>query len=606
MEFASVFRALALGVALAATAAGSTVVLAQDVIPILPAPELPSVPATINPVDPKVTEEQYQRGHDALIAGYKEQAIGEFIESCDGGNLKSCFNVGLLHEEKIKGDPSNDPNFKTAIAYMVRACFAGFQRACIAEASNYRTPKYGVLDVARSVALLTKACDAGEIAGCEDLAEIHHSGSGIPVDVARAAALFKQSCDAGGRANSCFNYGLLRSKGHGEAASLEEAIQYYRLGCRKGSNDACTNLAAHYLRPDASLPELGIGAGLLRHSCANGGLIACSNMGQVHREGKVSDASNAEAVSFFRKACDGGYGSGCRSLGNMTEEGIKEAGPKRAALKHYIRGCNLKYAESCYNVGLVYWLGFRAPKRIRTSIAWYGKGCEMGSASSCAGASIAALSLKECDPAGGKAAARPWFDRARVTNPENGLVKSLEAWRSKVDENEPSPTCAGKSKMMPAKDVAAATFGMRYTPIGSRLSNQLYWEIATDGKGEIGIPLNLTFTANDPDFQFDEGVHAFDIGTEGYAFLQKLFANILKGDVTTCPLAAENLDYKLQWDDLPALQLSWMEADTVRTFVFDTTCMTADKNEIAQQFDRAWKLIGERMLAAGQGGVRRK
>lgn len=426
MKIALLFMYLSVGMTLGASIDGSAIATVQGAAPTVLEPVYAG--ATLAEVD---AEERYQRGHDALIGGDKEQAIGEFIQSCEGGNAKSCFNVGALHEEKIAGDPRNDANHNIAITYMGRACKSGFQRACVAEANYYRLAKYGMQDIQRSIIQLTKACELNESTGCEALAELYLSGSGVPVNVARAAKLFKQSCDAGGRGLSCFNYGLLRSNGQGVAADLQDAIRYYRLGCRRGSDDACTNLAIYYLRSDASLPELGIGAGLLRNTCKNGGLAACSNMGALLREGKITDASNSEAAGFFRKACDGGYGAGCRSLGNMAEEGIKVAGPKRAALKYYVKGCILEYASSCYNVGLVYWTGFHAPKRVRASLAWFGKGCKMGSASSCAGASLAALSLNKGDPNGGEEMAKRWFDEAKRIDPDNGLVKSLEEWRSK-------------------------------------------------------------------------------------------------------------------------------------------------------------------------------
>ncbi|MEQ1548176.1 MAG: tetratricopeptide repeat protein [Chakrabartia sp.] len=389
--------------------------------------------ATDTPIpNSNIAEELYQRGHDALNSGDNALAIKAFTLSCDAGNFKSCHNVALLHEARLAGDPKlENSNFKIAISYFNRSCAGGFQRACVAAAHYYRSSKYGMKNAARATALLTTACDAGEIAGCEDLAEILYLGDGVAMDLAHAATLFKKGCDADGRAMSCFNYGLMRSKGQGVAIDKDLAFEYYSLGCRKGSNEACINLAVDYNEHGIVPDDKKIARGLLQQSCTKGAMTACANLGQLIRDGKPTEAENVEAAELFRKACDSGFGKACRSLGNMAQDGIKAAGTMRQAIKYYIKGCNLNYADSCYNVGLVYWSGYRVVKQPRTSLFWHGKGCNLGSASSCVGAALAALSLKKGDPLGGKDIARRWFDQAKTIDPENSLVKSMGDWLDK-------------------------------------------------------------------------------------------------------------------------------------------------------------------------------
>ncbi len=416
----------------------STAAFSQGHDPIPMTQDSPTRAADATVPVSNIAEELYQRGHDALNSGDNVVATKAFTLSCDAGNYKSCHNVALLMERRLSGQPKDSPDFKYVLSYFNRSCAGGFKRACVSAAHYYRSSKYGVQDSARTMALLTSACDAGETSGCEDIAEILYLGDGVAVDLARAATLFKKGCDADGRALSCFNYGLMRSKGQGVAIDKDLAFEYYSLGCRKGSNEACINLAVDYSEHGTVPGDKNIARGLLQQSCTKGAMTACVNLGQLIRDGKPTAAENIKAAELFRKACDSGYGKACRSLGNMAQDGIKAAGTMRQGIKYYIKGCNLNYADSCYNVGLVYWTGYRVAKSPRTSLSWHGKGCNLGSASSCVGAALAALSLKKSDPLGGKDIAKRWFNQAKTIDPENSLVKSMGDWLDKPEKQTPS------------------------------------------------------------------------------------------------------------------------------------------------------------------------
>ncbi len=389
--------------------------------------------------DPVRAEKFYQHGHDALTGGEKDRAIEEFELSCDYGNAKSCFNVGLLNEERLAAafkenpnlDPKADPRLKKFMTYFNRACAAGFARGCVAAANYYRREIYGIHDLPRAVRLLQKACDAGEIGGCEELGELHYQGLGVEVDLPRAASLFKQGCDANGRVLSCFNYALMREKGKGIAVDHPEALRYYRTGCQRGSNDSCINLAFDYVQQGKSAHNMELAIGLFRTACNRGGLVACNNQGKLIRELKPSPESDAEAAGLFRKACDGGNGEGCRSLALLAQDGVTVAGSKRDSVRLHIKGCELNYGPACYNAGFGYWLGHNAPKSAANGLNYFGKGCKLGDASSCAGAALAATSLKKGDPAGGDENAKRWFEHGKFLDPENGLVKSLGDWLDK-------------------------------------------------------------------------------------------------------------------------------------------------------------------------------
>lgn len=62
---------------------------------------------------------------------------------------------------------------------------------------------------------------------------------------ALALEAFLQSCK-GGNTKSCFNDGLMRIRSRGVGADVPLGFDYYQIACRRGSADACTNLAYEY------------------------------------------------------------------------------------------------------------------------------------------------------------------------------------------------------------------------------------------------------------------------------------------------------------------------------------------------------------------------
>jgi uncharacterized protein len=393
-----------------------------------------------------VAETAYQKGHDALAAGLDTLAIEQFELSCEVLNFKSCFNVGLLVEGQMHRSLSNRPQSTVDTRAVARitfafreSCYGGFQRGCAALVQYYRTSKYGIQNLPAAIEFATTACDARETAACEDLAEMLYLGEGMAVNPPRAAFLFKQSCDSGGRALSCFNYGLMNDKGQGLVANAAIALEYYRTGCRRGSDLACINLATLYHSKSTDRSDRQIASALLDKSCGNGAMIACSNLAVLTEENDPSPADKARAAALYRKACEGGDGGACRGLGNLAQEGVKEAGPPWKAIQYFVKGCQLNSGKSCYNAGLMYNIGFHAPRRPSTALAWFAKGCALGAASSCAGAVLAAVAMKPGEPNGGEEVAKKWLDHALRLDPNDGVVKSMKDWMNRGASKADAP-----------------------------------------------------------------------------------------------------------------------------------------------------------------------
>ncbi len=378
----------------------------------------------------KIAEEAYHAGHDTLAADRADLALPYFQTACQYGNPKGCFNVGTLIAQRLDRRPAGSAP-DAAIVAAVRnsfdaACTTGFQRGCAMLVGYFRKPEFGMQDFSRAASLAASACEAGEYSACADLAEMHYIGEGMPVDIPQAAELFKKSCDLGENGTSCFNYAILLKTG--EVTSFATTYDYYRRGCRAGSDEACINLAADYLDRKSEYKYMEIAAGLLKQSCNRGAMLACTNLASLISDHGEQLAPGSTAVSLYRKACGGGEGGGCRGLGNLAQDGNRQAGSRRDAIGLFIKGCELGASRSCYNAGFTYWTGYKAPKRPELALQWFAKGCDLNSASSCAGAALAKLSSRSEPRDQITADAQRWLDHARYLDPSNPLVQAIGDW----------------------------------------------------------------------------------------------------------------------------------------------------------------------------------
>jgi hypothetical protein len=378
----------------------------------------------------RIAEEAYNVGHDTLAANRADLALPYFQTACRYGNPKGCFNVGTLIAQQLERRPAGSAPDAVKVGFVTSAfdaaCQLGFQRGCAMLVGYFRKPEFGMQDFGRAASLAASACAAAEYSACTELAEMHYIGEGMPANLAQAAELFRKSCDLGENGASCFNYAILLKTG--EVVSSATSYEYYRRGCRAGSNEACINLAADYIDQKSEYKYLEIAAGLLMQSCNRGAMLACTNLASLVSEHGEELAPGSTAVALYRKACDGGEGSGCRGLGNLAQDGNRQAGSARDAIALFIKGCELGASRSCYNAGLTYWSGHKAPIRPDLALQWFAKGCDLKSASSCAGAALAKLSAKSEQRELAIAEASRWLDQARYLDPGNPLVQAIGDW----------------------------------------------------------------------------------------------------------------------------------------------------------------------------------
>jgi len=387
--------------------------------------------------------EAYAKGHDALSAKREELAIRMFRAGCERREPRSCFNVAKISEQKLDARPASHSPDSSLVATITKgysaACDLGFQRGCANLVRYLRSPDYGLQDYAKAGEIARAACDAGEALACGDLAEMHYRGEGMAVDLSKAAELFEQACEADGPAASCFNFGLMLAKGQAQGVKAREFPFYYREGCRRGSNEACINLAVEYASAPDVPDNLDMASGLLEQACTRGSTVACTNLAVLTLDHRLGAEPPATAAALYRKACEAGDGAACRGLGNLAQEGVKQAGTPREAIALFQKGCELGSGPSCYNAGLMYLIGYETAEQPLLGLHWFARGCSLGSAASCAGAAMASHAPKPTHPNLGVDASRRWLAQARALNPTDPIVLSLDAWLPDEGTDELAP-----------------------------------------------------------------------------------------------------------------------------------------------------------------------
>ena len=95
------------------------------------------------------------------------------------------------------------------------------------------------------VAKYHKECDGGKADSCYDLGVMYDSGKGVAVDYKIASDQYRKACD-GGIADGCLNIGTMYIKGDRVPADYKKALSSFKKACEKGSPNGCKSYKLLY------------------------------------------------------------------------------------------------------------------------------------------------------------------------------------------------------------------------------------------------------------------------------------------------------------------------------------------------------------------------
>jgi hypothetical protein len=145
---------------------------------------------------------------------------------------------------------------------------------------------------------------------------------------------------------------------------------------------------------------------------------------------------------------------------------------------------------------------------------------------------------------------------------------------------------------------------LRFGFAGTRTATRLYWTVDATGKGEIAAQLPLGFSVANTetgigDYRFAEGLHAFDIGRDGYVTLKGDFENIIAGRVEQ-----PAVDLKcLRTLDLGSRVLSWVQDSKPGSFMLHADCESEAVTALAEQLDGGWQRLARLLLRQNHAAV---
>ena len=137
-------------------------------------------------------------GLEAYDKGEFDEAAKQWQNSCDGGDIDSCSNLGLLYENG-----------------------QGVEK-----------------DYYKAAQLWQKGCGDKFSMSCYNLGTLYNKGQGVKQDYSKSVELYKKACN-GGYNRGCFNLGAFYLKGKGAKQDYHIAKEYFDKACKLGFQSGC-------------------------------------------------------------------------------------------------------------------------------------------------------------------------------------------------------------------------------------------------------------------------------------------------------------------------------------------------------------------------------
>nr|MDQ2970484.1 PDZ domain-containing protein [Acidobacteriota bacterium] len=120
-------------------------------------------------------------------------AVTMLERSCGLGNGAGCAHLAFLFATGSRKLVEKDDRRATQL--YIQACDFGDARGCYNVGLMAEQGRGGARDISRAAAHYGQACEMGSSTGCTNLGFLYEHGRGIKKDPARAVALYRRGCD---------------------------------------------------------------------------------------------------------------------------------------------------------------------------------------------------------------------------------------------------------------------------------------------------------------------------------------------------------------------------------------------------------------------------
>lgn len=235
----------------------------------------------------KNAEKAWTEGSKTYRAGDMVATRGHFLNACEGGHARACFNFGVMLRDGVGGRP----DLEQARWRFSRACAFGSAQGCYSYGNMAMAAQGGERNDRDAREAHERACREGLSPACNSLAVLVEAGRGGNADPARARGLYQTACNGGEKA-ACTN--LAKAASGAPPAAPAQTAQT----AQTARNSADYRMGLDYfnrsLYPNAYR--------MLRPFADQGDTTAEYAVGYMHAYGEGANRDYLEAARFLVRA----------------------------------------------------------------------------------------------------------------------------------------------------------------------------------------------------------------------------------------------------------------------------------------------------------------
>jgi TPR repeat protein len=216
------------------------------------------------------------KGAEAYLC--KSNDSKECIEQCGKGHAGSCGAAGALLASGGGGATKDEAKARELLG---KGCDGGDVKSCSNLGLLLSKGRGGAKDAAGAVKRFEKACGDADAIGCGLLGAAYESGEGVGKDEAKAVTFLQKGCE-GGHDHSCGVVGRMLLAGRGAPKDVAKGTDFLKRACDGGQSRACIDLAELYEGGSRDVAKNPITAKILyQRACFRGEARACGGQGRM-------------------------------------------------------------------------------------------------------------------------------------------------------------------------------------------------------------------------------------------------------------------------------------------------------------------------------------
>ena len=262
-------------------------------------------------------------------------------KQCDKGHAGSCGALGAYFEGRTH-------EYDKALTALKKGCDGGDARSCVNLGGMTLEGIGTKADPVAAAPLFESGCNSGDAIGCGRLGAAYHSGTGVTRDDTKAAGLLRKACD-GGQAHACGELGAMMRDGTGVAKDETAALGLLKRGCYGGDARSC-NLAGEQAESrDAITASIFYQRGCFSSDFKESGR-SCAGLGRVLQAGPMADEQRSHLA--FEWACNKMNSLGCAVM-KVAWGNSQPVFPDVTEEIRLERVCNGGDARACATLGVL-------------------------------------------------------------------------------------------------------------------------------------------------------------------------------------------------------------------------------------------------------------